>query len=440
VNRRAPAALLLLLLFDCHRAIEAPQTATSIAAPAPAADANEHENLASLANGGAVVDRTGEAYLDVSAVNLIDSNPQTYWLNPPHDLPQSVTIALAAPSRVARVGLRTVPGGDFAVRKAAVEVSTDGHTFKPLGDVTPKNGGDVQFFDFPPTDATHVRVTVISGPVKDHDLRLDSIVVRGIETAALTRAPLAGAWRVNGRATALAQRGNHVTGTMEMGTVPMRLEGGFDRGRMLRLLYLRGNDYGLAAVGISPDGRHLSGLTWHEEPIPLFHGDSWFGEAVTQGPVGRQAPSPVRLSDDSQDRRGRLSPHGTAGDATDARQFAIDHLRRTGRYPLFGLAFRDDATLDAAGSDDALAIIANLAATAPVPLRVVSHEFREATPQANRARAQRALDALRSELARRGVNVSALQWITLGSDHPRQDADTDTVRALYSSIDLEIRR
>jgi hypothetical protein len=413
VNRRAPAALFLLLLFDCHRAIEAPQTATSIAAPAPAADANEHENLASLANGGAVVDRTGEAYLDVSAVNLIDSNPQTYWLNPPHDLPQSVTIALAAPSRVARVGLRTVPGGDFAVRKAAVEVSTDGHTFKPLGDVAPKNGGDVQFFDFPPTDATHVRVTVMSGPVKDHDLRLDSIVVRGIETAALTRAPLAGAWRVNGRATALAQRGNHVTGTMEMGTVPMRLEGGFDRGRMLRLLYLRGNDYGLAAVGVSPDGRHLSGLTWHEEPIPLFHGDSWFGEADTQGPVG---------------------------DATDARQFAIDHLRRTGRYPLFGLAFRDDATLDAAASDDALAIIANLAATAPVPLRVVAHEFREATPQANRARAQRALDALRSELARRGVNVSALQWITLGSDHPRQDADTDTVRALYSSIDLEIRR
>ena len=413
MNRRAPAALLLLLFLGCHRAIEAPATATSVAAPAPPADANEHDNLASLANGGAVVDRTGEAYLDVSAVNLIDSNPQTYWLNPPHDLPQSVTIALPAPARVTRVGLRTAPGGDFAVRKAAIESSTDGRTFKPLGDVAPKEGGDVQFFDFPATAATHLRVTVISGAVKDHDLRLDSVVVRGSESAPLARATLAGAWRVNGRATALAQRSNHVTGAMEMSDLPMRLEGGFDRGRMLRLLYLRGNDYGLAAVGVSPDGRHLSGLTWHEEPIPLFHGDSWFGEATT-------------------------APATSA--TTDARQFAIDHLRRTGRFPLFGLAFRDDSTLDAAASDDALAIIANLVATAPVPLRVVSHEFREATPQANRARAQRALDALRGELARRGVNVNALQWITLGSEHPRQDADTDTVRALYSSVDLEIRR
>src|ERR1700682_5339233 len=255
---------------------------------------------------------------------------------------------------------------------------------------------------------------MISGLVPGHEVRLDSFIVRGTELASPKPPQIGGSWRVNGHRTSFAQFGNHVAGTMDIsatGANPMHLEGGAEANRMLRLSWIRGEDYGVAAVTVSPDGKRLCGIDWHEEPIPLFYDEGWLGE-----------------------RTGDSRPED------DAQQFAASYLRRSGRWPMYGIAFKSDGSIDLAASEHALAPATKMINGAPTPVRIVSHEFREATPDANRARAHRALDALRAELAKRGVNVANVPFIAAGSDAPRQIPVTDIIRQLYSSIDLEIRR
>lgn len=410
-----PSSLLLagLLLAACPAAHEpaAPAQAAPELQPSSSDDREERNSLASLANGATVIDRTGEAYLALSAVNVIDGNPEGVWLAPPGDLPQSVTIGLPARTRITSVGLRSQAKDAFHLRKARVEGATADGTFQLVTEVTLKDGPELQLFDVKPVETDRVRVTMLSGPVPGHEVRLDSFVVRGQELEPPAFPRIAGSWKVNGRDTAFAQSGDHVTGVMQMGKEPLHLEGGVDGSRMLRLLWVRGLEFGVAAMTVSRDGKHLSGIDWHEEPIPLFFDDSWFGERV-----------------------GDVTP------ADETQLFAVSYLRRCGRWPLFGLSFRADGSLDAAASDTTLRVLITLMTKPPRPIRFVSHEFREATAAANHTHAQRALDALRAELARRGANLANVQFITAGSDHPRQLAVTQTMRELYSSVDLEIQR
>jgi len=84
-------------------------------------------------------------------------------------------------------------------------------------------------------------------------------------------------------------------------------------------------------------------------------------------------------------------------------------------WPLlaFGLRFRDDGTLDAAASREAVGDLARIIASLRVPARIVVHEFREATPAQNKAKAQREIDSLKAA----GLNVT---FVAAGSDAPRQ--------------------
>ena len=66
----------------------------------------------------------------------------------------------------------------------------------------------------------------------------------------------------------------------------------------------------------------------------------------------------------------------------------------------------------------------------------MAHEFRFPTPQQNREATERALAPLRKQFA----NVKGLTFVAQGSDAPRQDPVTESMRALYSTIELEIRR
>ena len=61
-------------------------------------------------------------------------------------------------------------------------------------------------------------------------------------------------------------------------------------------------------------------------------------------------------------------------------------------------------------------------------VQFVSHEFRLGSAEENRRAAQQALDRLH------------LQGVAQGSDNPRQQPVTGVMRALYSAVDVEIRR
>ena len=106
---------------------------------------------------------------------------------------------------------------------------------------------------------------------------LDSLFAHGTELAAPKNAPIDGCWSINGEAANFAQRGARVIGVVDQAKQPLFLAGGFD-GRIWRFNWIRGNDYGFTALTVSPDGKHLSALNWHEEAIPIFTALPWFGD------------------------------------------------------------------------------------------------------------------------------------------------------------------
>lgn len=385
--RRALAVLLLVVTFCGACAKKPAPPPPPLDADKPLDDTPERRSLVNLAHGSCVVSRSGEAYLDLSAMRAADGDPGSFWATPPHDVPQSQVIALAAPSLINRVGFRT-----RIANRVRFETSLDGITFTPLITVTAKESKEAQWFTVTPAQAAFLRVTMLDRTADGRDPRLYSILASGHETEPPAIGRLDGTWHINGHPAVFVQRGNRVTGLLFLGKEPLRFAGASD-GRVYRLAWVRGNDYGLSAVTVSADSKHLSGISWHEEAIPLFYADSWFGER------GESNQPAVSFAD-----------------------VAVAHLRRVGRFPLF--------------SDDA-GDVAQLIKTAPVKLRLVAHQFREADSAKNLARAQRELAALQQALAARGVQIDG---VAAGSADPRQKPVTEIMRAMYSSIDLEIRR
>lgn len=398
--------LLVLLLAGCAK----PQAPAPAAAPAADDDSAERASLLDMAHGATVVSRTGETMLEVSALRAVDGDFGSFWMNPPHNLPQSLVVALPARSTIDRIGIRTVPKGGFTAKHVSFEISNDGQTFTPMATITSTDTKNPQWSATKPADALYVRVTMLDSFLPDHDVRLNSVLASGKELEPPHPGEIAGCWSVNGRDARFVRRGGRVLGAMQLGQQPIRFDGGFD-GRIYRLNWIRGNDYGLALLTVAPDGHALSGLEWHEEAIPLFVSDSWFGD---------------------------LRP--CSGATAQPGEELEPLLHRVGRFPLFGLRFRPDGSLDVRQSAEILDSLVRLLRNAHGNLRFVAHEFRQPSPAANRDLAQRELDALRRQLTSAGAAVSGIDFVAQGSDSPRQEPVTESMRALYSSVDLEIRR
>ena len=360
-----------------------------------------------MARGVTVISRTGETTLEVSAIRAVDGDPSSAWATPTHDLPQSMTIALPARSRIDKVGIVTARKPAFGAGQVMFERTVDGSSFMPLRTIVCARTNDPQWFDVTPSEATGLRVTILDDPAASN-VHSYSILARGTELEAPHLGDISGCWTINGYRARFARRQAHVTGVLELGRQPLQFDGDFD-GRTYRLSWIRGNDYGLALFTVSPDSRHLSGIEWHEEAIPLFYGDSWFGAHGDCSPTAYDATTPVKL------------------------------LQRTGRYSLFGIRFRDDGSIDATESTVTLARLKAFLATA-TEVRLVAHEFRRPDAAANRNFAQRELDALRQHLERSGAKLTGVTFVNRGSDNPRQAPFNELQRALYSTIDLEIRK
>lgn len=380
-----------------------PRSALSFQTKAPD-DTPERQSLLDLSRGASIESRTGESMLQFSALQAIDGDPGSWWATPPHDLPQSMIVALPARSRIDAVGIRTIEGGSYTARHVQFDVSLDGRRFTPLVTIKSADSGDAQCFNVRPTAAKHIRVTLVDAFAPGQDVHLCSVLARGAELEKAQGGDISGCWSVNGRPARFTRSEGHVSGVMEMGGRPLFFDGGSD-GRLYRLNWIRGDDYGLTAITVSPDGAAMSGVQWHEEAIPFFFADSWFGA------------------------------HGKCGSTAERGDTALRLLQRVGRLPLFGLRFRDDGSLDAAASSPTLQWLSHFLEHNGA--RIVAHEFRQPTPERNKEFARRELDALRQQLASAGVRV---EFVAQGSDSPRQTPVTQTMRAIYSSVDLEIRR
>ena len=375
----------------------------------PLNESDERSSIIGLARGTTIVARSGEAFGPVSAMNALDGDPSSFWMTPPHDLPQWITIALPALTRIERVGIRTTKGGFFTAKHVRFETSLDGTRWQPLTTVESADTNDAQWSAIPPAETRQLRVTLVDAPKPGSDVRLHSILATGTELEPARMGTIDGCWSINGMSAQFATKGSLVRGTLAIGKEPLELNGGADE-RSVRFVWTRGNDYGLAILTVAPDGKHLSGTTWHEEAIPMFYAGAWFGEREPCGVRSHPIDVPLRL------------------------------VQRIGRYSAFGLSFGSDGALDAEKSAESIATVAGLLKGAGGRAQVVAHEFREKTPQANHDRAARELESVRKALLAAGVDTARVPFIAAGSATPRQEPVTDAMRAIYSSIDVEIRR
>jgi hypothetical protein len=400
------ALLALLLIASCSRPAPQRAAATTLPGKLPADIVNERSSLLDVTRGATIVSRTGEAMLITSAMHTIDGDINTFWTPPPHDYPQSIVIAFAAPSRIDRVGFRSLTGLKSEANHVTFERSLDGASWQPLVTMTSRKVDQAQWTDVAPAEAAYLRVTIPDAAYPDRDARLYSLLAHGVEVGAPRNASIDGCWSINGEAAKFVQRGARVTGVVEQGKQPLFLTGGAN-GRMWRFNWIRGNDYGYTALTVSPDGKHLSALNWHEEAIPLFVAFPWFGDRGNCAPTSLRDDVPIAL------------------------------LRRAGHISLFALQFDANGNLLADASREELQSLESIIRSVPVPIRIVAHEFRQDSKR-NKEIAEREIASLRAALAT--LDRARVEFVAAGSDSPRQVPESDAARTIYSSVDVEVRR
>lgn len=388
---------------SCREDQPAPATAKP-AAPAvsqPKRDEGERNNLLNLANGGGVVSRTGEMTLDNSALRAIDGDPESSWVSPPADPRQSIVFYLSSLTRIDSIGVRTPPGSSFTIGRMTIDGSRDGTTFTALASPRFK-GGDMQLVPVTPAEATSIRVTIEEA---GGYATLQSVQVQGKPVSPPVPGRIADCWAINGLPAQFNSAGS-VHGRIGNEN-PYLLRGGTD-GPLYRFVWTRGAEWGFAAVTVSPDGQHFSGLWWHEEPVAYFFGGSWFGN------------------------RSKCTGTLKASEAN-----AVEALmKRSKRYPLFDLHYDGNGLLIESESEGGLSAIVTILSTSP-RIRLVSREYKGATAADNRRVATGRLDSLRAVLQKRGTDLSHIEFVAAGSDNPRQPLESELMRSLYGVIEME---
>jgi hypothetical protein len=389
------ALSLLLLGIACTRAEEP-------AAPErPAVAPPETTNLLNLAAGAVALDRTAEMTYESSVVHALDGTSATYWSSPPDGPNQTLTFALPALTRLTHVGASTAAEPANAPATIEFEVSADGAEWTPLTimRVTPSHdfqkvaaGAETRF----------LRVTT-SAPPHQAFAVIRSVVAEGRELEPPRPGSIDGCWWIDGMPARFERRGSRFTGVILTPERPLYLDGGFD-GRAYLAMWLKAPMWGHAALTVSPDGRHLSILQWHEDVV-------W--DHTGEGHVGQRA------------------------DCTDApfEQAAIVDgvLARAGRYSMYGLRFDTQERLTADSGPAVDALMQLLARHASQRFRIVAREFHKGSPE-------RRLASLREALRDRGADVARIEFVDAGSDPAGRAISTELEKRFVGTMELEVSK
>ncbi|HEY0370854.1 MAG TPA: discoidin domain-containing protein [Thermoanaerobaculia bacterium] len=407
MTRRAAFLLLLCALAACREDAPAPQPQKQpepAAAVIAATPGNDEDNSLNLLYGAAVVSRDGELHLETSAVHTIDGFAETLWTSAPGVPEDTIVYSMLAPTRLQRVGIST-NAGDDAMESVAFDTSMDGKRWTELATLKVARTDQRQFVDLKtPVVAQYLRVRTIDPPHRYY-VRLRGVHAIGEEVGPPQTPPFTGCWRINGELAHLVQNGARITGTIA-GNPPTSIEGGTDN-RVGMIMWMRGPTFGYAAITRSPDGAHLSGLSFFEEADKNI-GEGWFGERCADG---RES--------------------GGDGLRTPKELFA-----RAKRLSLYGVVFDSSDRVVEDVSAPALDAVAALIATSPQRLRIVAHELRYPTPEQNRAHATARLQSIRAALEKHGVNVARIEFANAGDDAGGIVVRSSLQRALLSRVDL----
>ncbi|HEU5163729.1 MAG TPA: discoidin domain-containing protein [Thermoanaerobaculia bacterium] len=404
IPRWRSLAAAVVLLAACREA-EAPPAADR---PVIGADG---ENIVTLTRGAVVISRTGEATLNTSAVQAIDSDPSSFWATPPGDRDETMTIALPGETYLRRVGFASGRrGGGNLAKTLRFEASLDGASFQPLATVTLERRGDA-WRDVTPAKARYLRVTTEAAFAPGAANVKIPIVHAAGTVRPSARPAIDGGWSINGMDAWFESSGDAVRGVTAENP-PRLLEGGWD-GPVLRLAWSRRNEHGVVAVTVDPEGRFLNGILWYLEAHRPFFGTTWFGQ-----------------------RAG--IPEPSSGGAPPQMVF----LRSDGHYPLYGLSF--DGERLRPHSRAAIREVASLIGRSePGRLRFVAHYVGTGTAESDRRLAAARLDRLREALRGAGVDISRVEFVAAGRAAALAANDrpwTPLQVVLNNRIDLELVR
>jgi hypothetical protein len=381
---RTRALLVLLLIAACRDRPAEPAHEP----PQPPYDAAEQGNLLNIALGASVVSRTAEATLDAAATRAIDGDPTSTWQSPPSDPNQTIVFSFAAPTRIEQIGAHTPPTQWVHVKRLRVETSLDGANFTPLAEPEFTMKDEVQLFPVTPTVASYVRVTTVE-TTGDFAV-LYSVHARGSAGKVERIPPIAGCWSINGEEAWFEEKDGAIRGRIGR----IALEGDLE-GPLYRFIWVDEPYWGYAALTMAPDGKHLSGIKWHEQPVNFGYGTSWFGE-----------------------RRSGCSGAPPLFEGVDKPSPSKRFFVRGKRYPLFSERLAAELAMELLGEGKRI--------------RLVSREYR-----AGREAAQERVDAFRELLRTRGADLSRVDVTVAGADKPRHPIETEVMRSLYGVVEIE---
>lgn len=412
-----PRAAVALLLFAIGTALACKRPAPPPPAPAQPAPKKREEatplnvkderdldadNLLNLAYGASVASRTGESNLELSALQAIDGLSNTFWSSPPGGPVQTLTFALAARSRIERLGITSTR--DAVPKEVRFETSIDGKRWHEVLVLKPEVSSEPQLADVKPIVARYVRITTTEPRL--HFAVLRSVHAVGQELERPMERTFSGCWTINGLTMHLAQDGARVTGTLAT-IPPTQIDGGVD-GRVARLVWLRSPNRGYATLSMDSATRRLSGLIFHDELSSNYTTVAWFGE-----------------------------PCADAGTSTGMGEKQLKELlERAGRWSIYGLAFDDREQLLEEPSRSTLdALTGVLRAQPATQLRIVAREFRLDAPE---PRTAARITSLKAALQKRGVDILKIEFIAAGSKWTTPPITAAIQRVMASSVDLEI--
>ena len=408
MSRQAVVLLACCALLACRENAPAPAAQKPIETKEhqrlPATPDNDADNSLNLLYGATVVSRGGELHLENSAIHTIDGFQESVWTSAPGVPEETIVYSMLAPTRLQRVGVSTSASVDVP-ESVAFDTSMDGRTWTELTTLKTALTEQRQFVSVKPTVAHYLRVRTID-PQKRYYLRIRGVHVTGEEVAAPRTPSFTGCWSINGEIAHLVQNGARISGTIGSDP-PTFIDGGTDN-RVGMVMWMRGPTWGYAAITRSPDGRHLSGLSFFEE-ADINLGEGWFGQRCGAGapPAVLPASGPAQL------------------------------LARAKRYSLYGLAFDGNDRVIEELSAPTLDAVAALLATSPSQkFRIIARELRFDTPELNRQHTAARVQAIRDALAKRGVDVSSIEFVSAGNDIGEIAPRSALQRALLSRVDL----
>ncbi|MEA2463402.1 MAG: type domain [Acidobacteriota bacterium] len=407
-------ALVILLLTGaiaaCNRTpAPAAQKKAEAAEPARHLD-RDANNLLNIASGAAVLSRTAELDLESSALHAIDGMSTTRWTSPPGDVNQTLIFSFGAPVRVEQVGISTTAPDTETPRNIRFSASSDARTWRDVTVLEPKGEGNNGTFmvKVEPFDANFLRVETVEPSEKYGHLM--SVHALGSEIYPAELKSFDGCWVINGQPAKLTQRGARITGVilpLHKGDPLTVIDGGTD-GRVARLMWIRGPQWGFAAATLTADSRVLSALTFHQNPLTGYAGRAWFGERCESKLEIETAP-PVHF------------------------------LNRSGQWTMSGLAFDDREQLIPALSTSTLDELVNLIKLAPEQrFRILSHEFRYGRDE-NRQRTVTRIASLRAALDARGIDWSRVEMVPSGDEWQVAEPVFAVQRLLWSRVDLQLQ-